>query len=90
MTYLAAGERMMVNRLKQGARTKQDLNFYRHELLESRLIGKYRRMGLSDIDAARGAHMETLARQGMYRRGYETEMYTPGALRARDADWSSE
>ncbi|MCP4674624.1 MAG: hypothetical protein GY854_03745, partial [Deltaproteobacteria bacterium] len=71
----------MIERLRAGNRTCQDLRFYQHELIESRIISKYRNLIDDPIDAARAAHHETLFRQGLYRRGYEAEIYSPDALR---------
>jgi hypothetical protein len=65
----------MIERLRLGLRTKQDINFYMHELKESALMNR----GIGPRDA----HLQTLQWQGIpYVRGVERELYAPDALEA--------
>ncbi len=75
-----AAEFRMLERLKAGKRTPHDLRFYEHELIESRMIKKTRKLFSDPVDAVREAHHRTLIKQGLYRRGYESEIYAPEAL----------
>ena len=75
---------MMIERLKSGERTTQDLRFYQHEIIESRMINKTRGLHSDPVDAARDAHHRTLIKQNLYRRGYETELYHSEALELFD------
>ncbi len=67
----------MLERLKAGQTSIQDLNFYEHELMEAaQMIG-------SDYgyDAARAAHLETLQWQGIpFEPGYESLLYHPDVI----------
>jgi hypothetical protein len=74
-------ELKMLERLKAGERTPQDLRFYQHELIESRMLQKTRGLHADPVDAVRDAHHRTLVQQGLYRRGYETELYHPDAIK---------
>ncbi|GHT96973.1 hypothetical protein AGMMS49545_23470 [Betaproteobacteria bacterium] len=72
---------VMIERLRAGHATPQDLTFYMHELKESSLM----RQGLSD----RAAHLETLKWQGIeYKAGYEAKIYHPDAIRAGGSEFS--
>jgi hypothetical protein len=67
----------MLQRLRAGHRTPQDLRFYEHEMIESRLY----KPGM-DTEALREIHLETLRRQGIeYKRGYERELYAPEVVK---------
>lgn len=58
----------MLQRLKSGQATKQDLKFYLHEAKESTLMKK----GMG----ARDAHLKTLEWQKIpYEAGYESRLY---------------
>ena len=70
----------MFERLRAGQRTSQDLRFYEHELLESRMLQKTKGLYDNPVDALRDAHHRTLVKQGLYYRGYEAEMYAPEAM----------
>jgi RHS repeat-associated protein len=64
----------MIERLKKGERTEQDLNFYEHELTEKELVEK-------GIDPDK-AHDETLKKQGIKKEpGYEKNLYHPDVIR---------
>lgn len=69
----------MLERLRAGNRTSQDLRFYQHELRESRLLTKTKRLHADPVDAVRDAHHRTLVKQNLYYRGYERELYHPDA-----------
>lgn len=63
----------MVERLRSGYRTAQDVNFYAHELIESRLVERGMEL--------RAAHLEALAEQGIkYQAGYEALIYHPDVI----------
>ncbi len=69
--------RVMLERLKGGLRTQQDINFYQHELYESNLVKR----GLTrDI-----AHSETLARYGVR----EFDLYHPSVIQQYPQFFSS-
>lgn len=74
----------MIERLRAGNRTSQDVRFYQHEIIESRMMNKTQGLHADSVDAARDAHHRTLVRQGLYRRGYETDLYHPDALKLAD------
>ena len=64
----------MIQRLRSGMTSTQDINFYMHELKESTFM----RMGLEP----RAAHLETLNWQKIpYAPGYESELYHPDVIR---------
>ncbi|MEM9168110.1 MAG: RHS repeat-associated core domain-containing protein [Pseudomonadota bacterium] len=64
----------MIERLKSGERTVQDLNFYQHELIEAGVVN---RLGL-DVEAA---HLETLKLQGIeYAPGFQADIYAPDVI----------
>jgi len=64
----------MIERLRSGFRTDQDINFYMHELKESAIMNR----GI----APRPAHLQTLEWQNIpYVRGYEKRLYAPDALK---------
>ncbi|GHU07578.1 hypothetical protein AGMMS50225_04730 [Betaproteobacteria bacterium] len=72
---------VMIERLRAGQTTPQDLTFYFHELKES----SFMRQGLS----ARDAHLGTLKWQGIeYKAGYEAKIYHPDAIRAGGYEFS--
>lgn len=63
----------MLNRLKSGMTSPQDVNFYMHELKESAFM----RQGLD----SRAAHLRTLDWQGIpYAPGYESQLYHPDVI----------
>jgi hypothetical protein len=65
---------LMIQRLRSGLRTDQDIAFYMHELKESALMNR----GI----APRPAHLQTLEWQKIpYVRGYEKELYAPDAIK---------
>jgi hypothetical protein len=76
-----APELKMLERLKGGERTPQDLRFYEHELIESQELQQTRKLYSDPVDAVREAHHRTLMKQGLYYKGYEKEPYHPDALR---------
>ena len=58
----------MLQRLKDGLASPEDINFYQHEMIEAELMAE----GLD----ARAAHLRTLERQGVaYEPGYEAQLY---------------
>jgi hypothetical protein len=62
----------MIQRLRSGQTTQQDINFYMHELKESAIMNR----GVG----ARDAHLQTLEWQKIpYTRGYESQLYAPDA-----------
>jgi hypothetical protein len=64
----------MLERLRSGNTTSQDINFYMHELKESAIMNK----GVG----ARDAHLQTLEWQGIrYEPGYESQLYHPDVIR---------
>jgi len=73
---------VMVARLKQIEQgtlkaTIQDVNFYKHELLEKSYVAK----GMS----YEAAHVKALAKEGIkYEKGYQSLLYTDEALEAGD------
>jgi RHS repeat-associated protein len=72
----------MIERLKSGETTPQDLRFYSHELRESVLMDR----GV----AAREAHLQTLKWQGVpYKPGYEAELYHPDIILKDPSSFSS-
>ena len=73
-------EMKMLEPLRAGNRTPQDLRFYHHELIESRMLTKTRKLYTDPVDAVREAHHRTLVKQDLYYRGYESELYAPEAL----------
>lgn len=75
-------EFLMIERLKAGNKTLQDLRFYQHEIIESRMIDKTRNLYDDSVDAARYAHHRTLIKQGLYYKGYEKDLYHPDAMKA--------
>jgi len=63
----------MLQRLKSGKATQQDIKFYLHEAKESTLMKK----GMG----ARDAHLKTLEWQKIpYEPGYESQLYRPGVI----------
>ncbi|HEX7062333.1 MAG TPA: RHS repeat-associated core domain-containing protein [Woeseiaceae bacterium] len=63
----------MLQRLRSGSTSPQDVNFYLHELKESSLMKR----GLD----ARDAHLGTLKWQGIpYEAGYESQLYAPEVI----------
>ena len=70
----------MLERLRAGQRTPQDLRFYEHELIESRMLQKTKGLYNNPVEAIRDAHHRTLLKQGLYYRGYAAEMYAPEAM----------
>lgn len=76
-----AANTVMVQRLRAGQATQQDLNFYMHELKESAFM----RQGLD----ARAAHGATLKWQGIpYKAGYEAQLYSKDAIQAGGTTFS--
>jgi len=75
-----APELKMLDRLKRGETTPQDLRFYEHELIESRMLLKTKKLYDDPVDAVRDTHHRTLVKQDLYYRGYEPEIYAPEAL----------
>ena len=74
----------MIERLRAGERTPQDLRFYQHEIIESRMINKTRNLHADPVDAARDAHHRTLIKQNLYKRGYVNDLYHSDALKLMD------
>jgi RHS repeat-associated protein len=63
----------MLERLRLGSTSPQDINFYMHELKESAIMNR-------GVDA-RDAHLETLEWQGIpYKPGYESQLYHPNVI----------
>ena len=70
----------MLDRLRAGQTSVQDINFYMHELKESAVMG--RTGGYGTYDGARAAHLETLQWQKTpYAPGYESQLYHPDVIR---------
>ena len=61
----------MLRRLRAGCRTPTDLRYYEHEILEAWLMGQ-------DF-TYRQAHDAVLKAQGLFYRGGDYRLYTPGA-----------
>lgn len=76
-----AAEFKMIERLRAGQHTPEDLRFYQHEIIESRMINKTRNLHVNPVDAARDAHHRTLIKQNLYRPGYVDQLYHPDALK---------
>lgn len=76
-----AAEFKMIERLRSGQHTPEDLRFYQHEIIESRIINKTRNLHVDPVDAARDAHHRTLIKQDLYRPGYIDKLYHPDALK---------
>lgn len=66
---MQAGERAMLARLRSGSTTRQDIEFYLHELIEA---AKFRRMG--DL---KKAHQEALQFRGVT----ERDLFHPDVIR---------
>jgi len=63
----------MIQRMRAGERTSQDLAFYAHELYEKALMDG----GLE----ARAAHLATLKAQRIpYKQGYEINLFHPSVI----------
>lgn len=76
-----AANAVMLQRLRTGQATQQDLNFYMHELKESAFM----RQGVD----ARAAHEATLKWQGIpYKPGYEAQLYSKDAIQAGGTTFS--
>lgn len=71
----------MLERLRAGQTSVQDINFYMHELRESAVME--RTGGYGTYEGARAAHLETLQWQNIpYAPGYESQLYHPDVIRA--------
>jgi hypothetical protein len=67
------GNAAMLQRLRAGSTSPQDINFYMHELKESAIMNR----GVG----ARDAHLQTLQWQGIpYKAGYESQLYHPSVI----------
>jgi len=64
----------MLNRLRGGFRTPQDIGFFMHELKESAVIRRLQSIR-DPLERARTAHLQTLEWQKIpYRPGYESNL----------------